>query len=138
MGIPTTGMTVDGDQEEVSGWGPPARPGAVPGFPRPASPHRGPELAYVAAAQPAGGLGGGTEAGGGPESLLAAEAGTPAGGCAPAPAPPARAGVVLAMGKWSSGGCTRGNPCDPSRAPAPAPPPSDPVGWGQRALAGRW
>lgn len=87
----------------------------------PASRHRVPGLADVAAALRAGGLGGGTEgAGGGPESLLGGRGGDSGGGCAPAPAPPARQGVLLAMGKWRSGAARGGTPETPAaRAPPP-------------------
>lgn len=48
----------------------------------------------------------------------AAEAGTPTPGCPRAPAPPARLGTLLAMGKSLPGGEARGGPRPNQRAPS--------------------
>lgn len=90
----------------------------------PASRHRGPGLADVAAAALQGGQAGreGLRREAGRKVCPAAEAGTPALGCAPAPAAPAaRLGVLLTMGKSRSDAARGVVPAIPSM-PSPSAP----------------
>lgn len=114
----------------------------------PASRHRGPGLADVAAAALQGDQAGreGLRREAGRKVCPAAEAGTPAPGCAPARAAPvARLGVLLAMGKSRSDAARGVVPAIPSMRTPSAP--GDTTGPdtahsggepGNQALAGGW